>query len=171
MQQGDAKLQADALRLGHGEVNFLSADERRRPARPTMRCSAARGSCGSNRRSHCSAAERTTVLSLERDADEAAASLLGHCLRVGSGSRRSLRFLDQNWLEGLDRSAVGHFTAVVKTLRYRDLLNVAIERVRTRPGPELDQFSSFGRGQSEMGDLVQDYIGLSRAVQCRSVPN
>jgi hypothetical protein len=39
----------------------------------------------------CSAAERTTVLSLERDADEAAASLLGHCLRVGSGSRRSLR--------------------------------------------------------------------------------
>jgi hypothetical protein len=48
----NAKLQADALRLGHGEVNFLSADERRRPARPTMRCSAARGSCGSNRRSH-----------------------------------------------------------------------------------------------------------------------
>ena len=71
----------------------------------------------------CSAAERTTVLSLERDADEAAASLLG--IVCGWAREPALTsFLDQNWLEGLDRSAVGHFTAVVKTLRHRDLLNV-----------------------------------------------
>jgi hypothetical protein len=42
----------------------------------------------------------------------------------GLGQPALTSFLDQNWLEGLDRSAVGHFTAVVKTLRHRDLLNV-----------------------------------------------
>ena len=33
-------------------------------------------------------------------------------------------FLDQNWLEGLDRSAAAHFTAMVETLRRRDLLSL-----------------------------------------------
>jgi len=47
---------------------------------------------------------------------------------------------------------------------------VPIERVRTGPEPELDEGSPRGRGQREMGDLVQDYVSLRSAVQCRSVP-
>jgi hypothetical protein len=70
-------------------------------------------------------AERAAVLSpLEREADEAAASLLGIVWEAALGQPALASFLDQNWLEGIDRSATGHFTAVVETLRDRELLNV-----------------------------------------------
>ena len=70
-------------------------------------------------------AERAAVLSpLEREADEAAASLLGIVWEAALGQPALASFLDQNWLEGLDRSAAGHFTAVVQTLRHRKLLSV-----------------------------------------------
>jgi len=69
-------------------------------------------------------AERAAVLSpLEREADEAAASLLGIVWEAVLGQPGLASFLDQNWLEGLDRSAARHFTAVVETLRYRKLLS------------------------------------------------
>lgn len=69
-------------------------------------------------------AERAAVLSiLERDEDEAAASLLGIVWEAALGQPALASFLDQNWLEGLDRSAAGHFTAVVERLRRRELLN------------------------------------------------
>jgi hypothetical protein len=71
------------------------------------------------------AAERAAVLPpLEREGDEAASSLLGITWEVALGQPALASFLDQNWLEGLDRSAARHFTAVVATLRHRELLSV-----------------------------------------------
>ena len=71
------------------------------------------------------AAERAAVLApLEREADEAAASLLGIVWEAELGQPALASLLDQNWLEGLDRSAAGHFTAVVETLRHRGWLKV-----------------------------------------------
>ena len=71
------------------------------------------------------AAERAAVLApLEREADEAAASLLGIVWEAELGQPALASLLDQNWLEGLDRSAAGHFTAVVERLRQWGLLKV-----------------------------------------------
>ena len=71
------------------------------------------------------AAERAVVLPpLEREQDEAAASLLGIIWEAELRQPALASFLDQNWLEGLDRSAAAHFTAVVKTLRQRGFLKV-----------------------------------------------
>ena len=64
------------------------------------------------------AAERAATLPIvERDADEAAASLLGILWEAALGQPALASFLDQNWLEGLDRSAAPHFTAVLRRLR------------------------------------------------------
>jgi len=60
---------------------------------------------------------------LEREQDEAAASLLGIIWEAALGQPALSSFLDQNWLEGLDRSAPAHFTSVLGTLRDRGLLN------------------------------------------------
>ena len=71
------------------------------------------------------AAERAAVLPpLEREQDEAAASLLGIIWEAELRQPALASFLDQNWLEGLDRSAADHFTAVVETLRQRGFLEV-----------------------------------------------
>jgi hypothetical protein len=82
-------------------------------------------------------AERAAVLSpLEREADEAAASLLGIVWEAALGQPALASFLDQNWLEGLDRSAAGHFSAVVETLDHRGLLTVGRAPVAsTTPKP------------------------------------
>ena len=70
------------------------------------------------------AAERAATLPpLEREADEAAASLLGIVWEAALGQPALASFLDQNWLEGLDRSAPEHFTAVLETLRRRGMLS------------------------------------------------
>ena len=70
-------------------------------------------------------AERAAVLSpLMREEDEATASLLGILWEAALGQPALASFLDQNWLEGLGRSAAAHFTAVVETLSKRNLLNV-----------------------------------------------
>ena len=69
-------------------------------------------------------AERAAVLSpLARDEDEAAASLLGIVWEAALGQPALASFLDQNWLEGLHRSAAGHFAAVVERLRRLKLLS------------------------------------------------
>ncbi len=63
------------------------------------------------------AAERAAILPIiERDADEAAASLLGILWEAALGQPALASFLDQNWLEGLERSAAPHFTAVLHRL-------------------------------------------------------
>ncbi|HYM72774.1 MAG TPA: hypothetical protein VET89_07320 [Stellaceae bacterium] len=62
-------------------------------------------------------AERAAALPLlEREADEAAASLLGILWEAELGQPALASFLDQNWLEGLERSAASHFSAVLGRL-------------------------------------------------------
>jgi hypothetical protein len=71
----------------------------------------------------CAAAERAIALPLaEAEADEAAASLLGILWEAALGQPALASFLDQNWLEGIDRSAPAHLTKVVRTLAARGLL-------------------------------------------------
>jgi hypothetical protein len=71
------------------------------------------------------AAERAAVVSpLEREEDEAAASLLGILWEASLGQPALASFLDQNWLEGLERSAAAHFTTVLAGVRDRGLLNL-----------------------------------------------
>jgi hypothetical protein len=67
-------------------------------------------------------AERAATLPvLEREADEAAASLLGILWEAQLGQPALASFLDQNWLEGLERSAATHFTAVLRRLTEANL--------------------------------------------------
>jgi hypothetical protein len=54
------------------------------------------------------------VSAAERDAEEAAASLLGILWEAALGQPALASFLDQNWLEGLGRSAAAHFTTVLR---------------------------------------------------------
>jgi len=62
-------------------------------------------------------AEQAVALPVqEREADEAMASLLGILWEAELGQPALASFLDQNWLEGLERSAPAHFTAVVERL-------------------------------------------------------
>ena len=57
----------------------------------------------------------------EREDDEAMASLLGILWEAELGQPALASFLDQNWLEGLERSAAAHFTAVLRRLVAADL--------------------------------------------------
>jgi hypothetical protein len=67
-------------------------------------------------------AQRVALLPvIEREADEAAASLLGILWEAELGQPALASLLDQNWLEGLERSATAHFTAVLNDLRRRGL--------------------------------------------------
>jgi hypothetical protein len=68
------------------------------------------------------ATHAATLLPLAREEDEAAASLLGIVWEAQLGQPALASFLDQNWLEGLDRSAPAHFTSVVEALHRRGLL-------------------------------------------------
>jgi hypothetical protein len=70
-------------------------------------------------------AERAaTIFGLEREAEEAMASLLGVLWEVELGQPGFASFLDQNWLEGADRpGAAQHFTAVLTTLRQRGFVD------------------------------------------------
>jgi hypothetical protein len=80
------------------------------------------------------AATRAAVLALAaRGEDEAAASLLGILWETRLGQPALASFLDQNWLEGLDRSAAAHFSAVFTRLRRRGLL--AIDPAAGTPHP------------------------------------
>jgi hypothetical protein len=79
------------------------------------------------------AAARATVLSpLAREEDEAAASLLGIIWEAKLGQPALASFLDQNWFEGLERSAHSHFAAVVGSLHRRGLLDLTSPAVFDR---------------------------------------
>lgn len=70
------------------------------------------------------AAERAAVLFFPvREEDESLASLLGIVWEAELGQPALASFLDQNWLEGLDRSAAPHFTATLAGLRRRGLID------------------------------------------------
>ena len=80
------------------------------------------------------AAEAAAVMSLaERDREEAEASLLGIVWEAALGQPALASFLDQNWLEGLESSAAAHFTAVLRSLEARGLLE-PLERLSRRGG-------------------------------------
>jgi hypothetical protein len=85
------------------------------------------------------AAARAAVLSpLAGEADETAASLLGIIWEAELGQPALASFLDQNWLEGLERSAHAHFSEVLDKLDRRGLLDLngppySIERRRIAP--------------------------------------
>ena len=59
---------------------------------------------------------------LARDQDEMAASLLGIIWEARLGQPALASFLDQNWLEGLDRSAAAFFSSALAGLRRRGFL-------------------------------------------------
>jgi len=71
---------------------------------------------------------------LDREADETAASLLGILWEAALGQPALASFLDQNWLEGLGRSAGSHFTAVLRGLTERRL--PLLGTVRTMTGAD-----------------------------------
>lgn len=69
------------------------------------------------------AAERAAMVSpVERDEDEAMASLLGVLWEARLRQPALASFLDQNWLEGGER-APAHFMRVLVRLRFRSLLS------------------------------------------------
>jgi len=78
-------------------------------------------------------AERAaTVFGLERETEEAMASLLGVLWEVELGQPGFASFLDQNWLEGADRpGAAQHFTAMLTALQQRGLVDDDGRPVRT----------------------------------------
>ena len=72
-------------------------------------------------------AEHAAVLPLlQRETDEAEASLLGILWEAALGQPALASFLDQNWLEGLERSAAWHFSDVFGRLRRRGLSEIAL---------------------------------------------
>src|SRR5215467_8980373 len=71
------------------------------------------------------AAKAAAFSPLEAAEEEAAASLLGIVWEAELGQPALASFLNQNWLEGLDRSAAGHFISVLGTLRQRRALSLA----------------------------------------------
>src|SRR5206468_10301600 len=82
-------------------------------------------------------AERACVVSLaERDAEEALASLLGILWEAALGQPALASFLDQNWLEGLDRSAARHFSDVFRRLRRRGLAEPAFPVEHSQPAEQ-----------------------------------
>jgi hypothetical protein len=79
------------------------------------------------------AAARAEVLPpLAREEDEAAASLLGIIWEAQLGQPALASFLDQNWLEGLERAAPFHFTTVVGELQRRGLLDLKLPAIFDR---------------------------------------
>jgi hypothetical protein len=110
------------------------------------------------------AAARAAVLSpLARDEDEAAASLLGIIWEAKLGQPALASFLDQNWLEGLERSAHSHFAAVLRRLQRRGLLDptwpAVFDRVATHRtaraaaarNAEPDPFAEARGASAELG--------------------
>jgi len=68
-------------------------------------------------------AERAAVLSPSaREQEEAMASLLGIAWEARLDQPALASFLDQNWLEGIERSAARHFSRVLAGLQGRGLL-------------------------------------------------
>jgi len=68
---------------------------------------------GPDTRDHASAECAAALPMLEREDDETMASLLGILWEAELGQPALASFLDQNWLEGLERSAAAHFSAVL----------------------------------------------------------
>ena len=80
---------------------------------------------GPDTRDRAAAEQAAVLVPLSRDQDESAASLLGILWEARLGQPALASFLDQNWLEGLDRldrSAAAFFTGVLAELGSRGML-------------------------------------------------
>jgi hypothetical protein len=96
-------------------------------------------------------AQRAQTLTLaESEADEAAASLIGILWEAQLGHPALASFLDQNWLEGLERGvAAGHFEAIVSKV---EKLGLAAPRPNPLPaGGAREQNSPSPRSRGEGG--------------------
>ena len=69
---------------------------------------------------------------MAREEDEATASLLGIIWEAELGQPALASFLDQNWFEGLERSAHSHFAAVLGKLQNRGLVDPTLPAVFDR---------------------------------------
>jgi hypothetical protein len=70
------------------------------------------------------ATRAATIFGVEREREEALASLLGILWEVELGHPALASFLDQNWLEGAGKpEAAAHFTAVLDRLRRLGLID------------------------------------------------
>ncbi|HJU20062.1 MAG TPA: hypothetical protein VJ770_26715 [Stellaceae bacterium] len=78
---------------------------------------------GPDTRDRDAARRAATLPFLAREEDEALASLLGILWEAELGQPALASFLDQNWLEGLDRSAAPHFAATLDGLGHRGLVD------------------------------------------------
>jgi hypothetical protein len=96
---------------------------------------------GPDTRDRAAADAAVAVMPLAREEDEAAASLLGILWEAQLSQPALASFLDQNWLEGLERSAVGHFAATLLALQRRGLVSAG--GLARRPG-ECDRGSAGG---------------------------
>jgi hypothetical protein len=76
-------------------------------------------------------AERAAVLhGIERDREEAMASLLGILWETALGHPALASFLDQNWLEGAtDGRAARHFTSVLRCLIADGVLDLSLKLI------------------------------------------
>ena len=91
------------------------------------------------------AAERAaTLFGVEREREEALASLLGILWEVELGQPAFASFLDQNWLEGAERpEAAAHFAAVLAELQRLGLVDET-----EHPRARLADRSSVGRADA-----------------------
>src|SRR6516162_5476820 len=134
---------------GSARARSISSTPRRRPKplRPTTESSAALGSCGSGSRS----VEPFEPILIEERGERRLTEL---SLPEDPRQRgRGLVRLALQWRQ--NRGALGCVT---------------IKCVGTGTQSKLDQPAPLGRGQYEMGDLVQNYVSLGSTIQCRSVP-
>ena len=83
---------------------------------------------GPDTRERAAAAQAVMLPPLARDQDETAASLLGVLWETRLGQPALASFLDQNWLEGLDRSAAAFFTGVLAELGRHGMLALTPRR-------------------------------------------
>ena len=95
------------------------------------------------------AADRVArVFGVERESEEAMASLLGVLWEVELGQPGLASFLDQNWLEGAGRpQAAAHFTAVLDRLSETGLVDGAgrpmLRRLAFEPCPAQHPVAAF----------------------------
>jgi len=105
-----------------------------------------------------------TLTLAESEADEAAASLIGILWEAELGHPALASFLDQNWLEGLDRGlAAGHFEEIVSkltTLTLPSLRDGSLPLPRAGEGLKLPPRPLAGEGARRAGE------GAARSDAC-----
>jgi len=106
---------------------------------------------GPDTRERAAAESAAVVPLLEREVDEAQASLLGILWEAELGHPALASFLDQNWLEGLERSAAAHFTDVFVRLRRRGLTDPRLPPLAPGNTPACEDVRRVWRSSRRAG--------------------